>query len=210
MTPTPPHPRPTPTLRHWALVCLGCVWLLGGHSAAASTGSTELLQAMGSVRVGEVIPTFAGFTPDGDTVRSKELLKPRSGAAPTAVVVSFFGTWCAPCKDGLPIINEVMRANPSATAVLIALPPQLNRVPTFLRSIRVDLPVINDTHHRITERLGLSVAKGGFSEGLPRTIVVSQAGVVQAIFGKEGTDFKTVLTQALDRAASQTTEMTHQ
>jgi thiol-disulfide isomerase/thioredoxin len=165
---------------------------------------------MGSVRVGEVMPTFAGFTPDGDTVRSKMLLQPRSGAAPSALVVSFFGTWCAPCRDGLPIINQVIRANPSATAVLIALPPQLNRVPTFLRSIRVDQPVINDTHHRITERLGLSVAKGGFSEGLPRTIVVNQAGVVQAIFGKEGTDFKTVLTKALERAANQTTELAHQ
>jgi thiol-disulfide isomerase/thioredoxin len=159
---------------------------------------------MGTVTVGNALPAFSGWTPNAEMILSRELMRPTKGAPPAALVVSLFAEWCLSCREGLPIINELIRNRPDAAAVLIALPPNLNKVPKFLQDLQVDIPVIKDPYFKISgERFGLSVGNGMLSETLPRTIVVNQSGVVQAIFGTEGDDFKRVLTEALDRAASQ-------
>ena len=171
------------------------ITLLGVPSTALGAGpTTEVLQELGPVKVGEVVPSWAGHTSKGQMVRGPDLIKPKRGEAPKAVVISFFGTWCQPCRTGLRVIQGVMDENPGYKAILIAKPPQLNKVPSFLKGLGVSQLVVNDTHEKIAGRLGVGAA-------VPRTIVVGPDGIVHGIFGEEGGDFKEVLEASLEKAA---------
>jgi thiol-disulfide isomerase/thioredoxin len=168
--------------------------LLGTPTPVNAAGpTTQTLQALGPVKVGEVLPSWAGHTANGRMVRGPDLIKPKRGEAPRAVVISFFGTWCQPCRIGLRVIQSVMDENPGYKAILVAKPPQLNKVKPFLKGLGVRQLVVNDTHEKISARLGVGQA-------VPRTIVVGPDGVVRAIFAEEGGDFKSVLESALSEA----------
>ena len=156
---------------------------------------TETFREMGPCKVGEQMPTWAGHTAKGQTVRSQDLIRPRRGDVPQALVISFFGTYCAPCKIGLPIIQKVMDENPTYKTVLIAKPPKLNLVTPFLKNLGVRQLVVEDEHEKIAGRLGVG-------KKVPRTIVVGRDGVVRAIFGIEGVNFKQQLEAALQEAES--------
>ncbi len=163
------------------------------YAAGGKVKTTQSYQEMGPVKVGEKMPSWAGFTDKNVMVRSNDLLHPRRSPAPKALVISFFGTYCIPCRVGLPIIQKVMDENPSYKTILIAKPPFKQSVSVWLRGIRVNQQWLPDPHEKIAGRLGVKKA-------IPRTIVVGPDGVVRAIFGIEGPDFKQLLTAALIEA----------
>jgi peroxiredoxin len=166
--------------------------LLGSatSTAAAAGPTTQSLQTLGPVEVGKQLPSWAGHTASGQMVRSSDILQPRRGEAPDALVISFFGTWCEPCRTGLRVIQSVMDEHQGYKTVLIAKPPDLQKVRSFLKGLGVNQQVIPDEHQAISKRLGVG-------DAVPRTIVVGSDGVVRAIFGEEGGDFKQVLIKAL-------------
>ncbi len=172
------------------------VGLDGGSGASGGGGVvtggllTHVIDEMGPVKVGEKMPSWAGFTDKNVMVRSNDLLHPRRSPEPSALVIYFFGTYCKPCKVGLPILQRVMVENPQAKAVLIAKPPQLSTVHPFLKSLRVNQQWLPDPHEKIAGRLGVKIA-------IPRTIVVGHDGVVRAIFGIEGSDYAALLRDAV-------------
>lgn len=168
--------------------------LLGMPSPAHAAGkATVTLQELGPLKVGELIPSWAGHTASGQMVRGHDLIKPRRGEAPKAIVITFFGTWCQPCRIGLRVIQGVMDDNPGYKAILIAKPPDLNKVKPFLKGLGVNQMVVNDTHEKIAAKLGVG-------DAVPRTIVVGPDGIIRAIFAEEGGDFKSVLESALSGA----------
>jgi peroxiredoxin len=164
-------------------------------TAAAAGTTTQSLEMLGPVKVGEQLPSWAGHTPTGQMVRSSDILNPRRGAAPKALVISFFGTWCEPCRVGLRVIQSVMDEHKGYKTVLIAKPPDLQKVRSFLKGLGVNQLVIRDEHQAISKRLGVG-------DAVPRTIVVGPDGVVRAIFAEEGGDFKQVLIKALSEAGA--------
>jgi len=176
-----------------AVVGLGLMGA-GASTADAAGKATKSIEQLGPVKVGEKLPTWAGHSPTGEMVRFSEILKPRRGEPPKAMVISFFGTWCQPCRIGLRTIQKVMNETQGYKTVLIAKPPKLNTVKPFLRSLGVNQLVINDTHEKISVRLGVTAE-------IPRTIVIGADGVVRAIFSEEGGDFEMVLKKALSDAA---------
>jgi thiol-disulfide isomerase/thioredoxin len=151
--------------------------------AAPLTHST-MVQSLGPVVVGQPLPTFAGYTASGDSVRSKEIFKPYKKAQPKAVVISMFTTYCQPCRVGLPIIDALASVdNEVVTAVYIAVGEDKRKVNPFVRSLRLTSMVIPDPHSVISKRLGVSTE-------VPRTFVIDGKGIVVAIFKTEGDDFR--------------------
>ncbi len=86
--------RPTRALGCWrsvgALLLLGSALLLSAACAPAATVA----------RLGGPAPEFALPRLDGSTVRLADF-KGRP------VVINFWATWCAPCREEMPVIQEV-------------------------------------------------------------------------------------------------------
>jgi len=168
-------------------------WL--GLAWAGSGEPTQLMDECGPVRVGEAVPTFAGWDLAGRLVALKDLLPPRAEGK-DVLVISFFATWCAPCREGLPSFAELARTDEATQVLLIAAGEDTARVAPYLRELGIDLVTVPDEFLKISGKFGL----GGEASSLPRSFVVDREGKVRCIIGAEGADLLTVLKQEVQRA----------
>ena len=170
---------------------------LVSQAAYAETGKTETVLEQGPVKVGEPLPTFAGWSVDGEMVRFKDILAPVGQKASEATVVSFFATWCVPCAVGLPKIQRVVdESDGRVQGVLIAVGEDAPIVRPYLKKNQYSMLAIMDPHKVLSGRIL------GASLDIPRTYVIDASGIVRQIYVVEGEDFETHLKQALKEATA--------
>ncbi len=187
--------------------------LMTTPAAAECTASAQVRQ-MGPLKVGETVPTFAGFTMSGQQLTRDDLLKPPGEQPPPeAVVLSFFASWCVPCKVGLPIVQDVVRSSAPEARVhglLISVYERGAIVKETVSKLGLKMMVLEDGFGTVSERLGVvqSRKSGGSSKpegSLPRTVVLDGQGRVQGIFKTEcEADFKDSLSKLVGQAVAAT------
>ena len=124
-----------------------------------------------------------------------KLLNPPKGSPASAVVISFFATWCKNCKEQLPVIERVVAslAGKGVRGVLVDYGEDPELAASFAATQKLRLPIIPDRFTKIAVRLGVD-------QTLPRTFVVSHDGMVRTIFDHEGDDFEKALRTAVESA----------
>ena len=163
------------------------------NSAEASTGETQTVDLLGPVSVGKPMPTFGGHTLAGQYLSFKNVLNQDQ-----TVVVSYFATWCGPCRKGLPVIEKVVNADSNVTAVYIAFGEKsAGKVHHFAEELSLEGTIILDKFETIGVRHG--IAGNGESTKLPRTFVLGADGTVKTIFTVEGDDFEEHLKTAIQQ-----------
>jgi peroxiredoxin len=99
------------------------------------------------------------------------------------VVLNFWATWCAPCKDELPELEQVYRDYKDRGLVVLAVSEDdessFRQVRPYVRrgSPRVGaytFPVALDTEREVARRYRLA--------GLPGTYLIDAAGIVRAVY----------------------------
>jgi len=177
----------------YAMMMVGILLLPAGDAAAGNCVESKMAQEMGPVRVGEPVPSFAGFTMSGQQITRDDLLKPpRQLPPPDAIILSFFTSWCGPCKVGLPIIETVVANSASSANVkglLVAVGERGGKVRKLVDELSLTLPVLEDSFTVVSQRLGVAekVAAGAepVPPKVPRTLVLDGLGVVRGIFLEE-------------------------
>lgn len=164
------------------------VTLLLTQAALAGDGATKVVSEFGPVKVANPMPTFAGYSLDGEFVRSKALTDNGGG-----VVVSFFATWCGPCKVGMPIIEKEVAKSENWKAVFVNVGEEEAKVKATLGKLGLDSTVVMDTHGTIGKRFGVG-------DSLPKTFIVGPSGKVGTIFVEESDDFQPLLEKAIANA----------
>jgi cytochrome c biogenesis protein CcmG, thiol:disulfide interchange protein DsbE len=98
------------------------------------------------------------------------------------VIVSFFASWCSPCKQQLPLLDTASRelaANGKGTALLVNWQDDPRAAREFVASHGLTMPVLTDDQ-------GL-LARDYDVQALPETFVIDPAGRVVAISRERAT-----------------------
>ncbi len=85
------------------------------------------------------------------------------------VVLNFWATWCAPCKDELPTLQTLHDISDSQTVVLtINVREPVARAARYLQSTGMNFPVISDAKGELAKRWGVTV--------YPTTFLIAPSG----------------------------------
>ena len=143
------------------------------------------------VQVGEKAPNIALWDVRGGLFFLSEVTGRRPLRGRHVVVISFFASWCKPCKKELPILLKLARKHAHAKLKVVMVgfregPAKLN---PLLRRLKIprNVPVLADIHGVTAERYGVT--------GLPRLVVIDRNRKVAGVVAKAVPD----LPQRLDR-----------
>jgi thiol-disulfide isomerase/thioredoxin len=116
-------------------------------------------------RIGATAPDFEWTTIDGQTARL-------SSYRGKVVVVNFWATWCAPCREEMPALQRVAASEPNVVVLEVDLMEGGDKARSFLDSLGLDrLQPVLDTDGATTRRYGVL--------SLPSTFFVDKDGVIR-------------------------------
>lgn len=148
-------------MNHWRkwLYVLSLMWLTSGAFAQSTT------------------PTLVD--PDG---KSTSLDQYRG----KVVLLNFWATWCAPCRDEMPELNQLSRQLDLKRAVVVGIAADEQKdVKAFVTRLGIHYPIaIGDTD----EVFAWSVRLGNRSEGLPFSVLLDTKG--KPVWQQEGGGLK--------------------
>ena len=146
-------------LRDLLLLCL-CAVLSGTASAGVKTG--------------ESFPELASFKLEG---KLPDITKAK------VVMVDFWASWCEPCKQSFPVMEDLHQRYSKDGLVIIAVNVDENRadMEAFLKKNAVSFAVLRDANQKLVERTGVAT--------LPTSFLIDQAGKVRFLHnGFRGAD----------------------
>lgn len=90
------------------------------------------------------------------------------------VVVNFFASWCDPCEDEAPLLNQLQRRlGDRGTVVGVAYDDLTEDARAFVRDFAVDFPVVRDVERKLGDAYGVAA--------LPETFVLDPRGRIVAL-----------------------------
>lgn len=155
--------------RFWVrrLLMLAMLVLIG--FALFQTGGTDEGEA---VEAGQTAPDFELTTLDGKSIRLSELRG-------KGVLINFWASWCKPCRDEMPAIQQVYdRYKDKGLEVLaVNIAETEVTVDGFVRHLDLAFPILLDSNREVTRLYGIG--------SIPSSIFVSPDGkVVRKVSGQ--------------------------
>jgi peroxiredoxin len=122
------------------------------------------------VLVGQPAPDFALRSIQGDNVRLSE----HSGEV---VLINFWATWCGPCRQEMPLLDEIYGKYRRAGLVLFSVnidePANVDAAREMAKTLRVSYPVLFDARKDVSRAYQAST--------MPLTVLIDRAGVVRYV-----------------------------
>jgi thiol-disulfide isomerase/thioredoxin len=91
------------------------------------------------------------------------------------VLVDFWASWCAPCRQELPVLQRLYERYRGDGFVIVGVNVDRERANMieFVRRFRLSFPVVHDGAHRVADRYG--------PRTMPSSYLVDRAGVVRYV-----------------------------
>ena len=117
-------------------------------------------------QIGKVAPDFT-VTDDGHSVRLSSYLG-------KVVVLNFWASWCAPCIEEIPSLNQLQRDMPQVVVVGVDMGEEDNAYRQFLADHRIDFLTIRDAQQQSNGLYGTSRP--------PETYIIDRKGRIRRKF----------------------------
>ncbi len=136
--------------------------------------------------VGKPAPDFTATGLDGKPIKFADLKG-------SVVVLDFWASWCGPCVQGLPALDQLARDYQARGVRVLAINQQedVDKVRGFINSKGLTLPVALDDG---------SIAEKYRVKGIPQTVVIGKDGKVRNILVGFGPGSEEKLRAAIDAA----------
>jgi peroxiredoxin len=137
-------------------------WLLGFALAATVAHSAQL-------KVGDMVPDDLGRDASGNRVHLSDYRG-------KLVIVSFWASWCGPCRKELPVLATIQKKGTRDKIAIFAVNWQESA--DQFRQIRrafkdIDLTLVSDASGRFGRQYGVS--------GIPHMVVIGRDGRIAAV-----------------------------
>jgi thiol-disulfide isomerase/thioredoxin len=95
--------------------------------------------------------------------------------ADAPVLINFWASWCGPCRQEMPILDQLYRSYQAAGFTLIGVnvEPNATDAQKFLKDTPVSFPVLFDPNSTVSQLYQVS--------GMPSTVIVDREGKVRYI-----------------------------
>lgn len=133
--------------------------------------------------IGDPAPTFFLRSLDGETFflsrqvgakASPETLKP--------LVLSFFATWCVPCKAEIPVLHRIQEEHPEVRFYLVNVEEEADLVKQYVTANGVRLPILMDMYSVVAKKYGIVNSEN--IAVLPQLVLIDAAG--NLVYAHEG------------------------
>jgi peroxiredoxin len=123
-----------------------------------------------STNIGGAAPDFVLESPDGVRVRFSDLRG-------TPVLVNFWASWCAPCREEMPdIVRAHDESNGSFAVLAVNLQENAGQVREFAGDFGMTFPIVIDRNGQVADAWRI----GGPVEGIPASYFIDAEGIVRA------------------------------
>ena len=142
--------------------------------------ATESLQTSGQTVVGEDAPWLSGWTLVDEVFNTQKVFNDESI---NRVALVFWASWCAPCKKGIKELNKHSAEfnEHGIKVVLVNSAESEEAVREYCGENGQLFTVVLDPYSKNRETY--------MPSPLPKTVLIGRDGKVEAIFGKEDTDY---------------------
>ncbi len=136
--------------------------LLGVCLAAAPAARAEL-------KAGDPFPALAGYHLEGPMPAS---------LAGKVVLVDFWASWCGPCGESFPAMDELQKKYGPQGLVILAVNEDDNKsdMDAFLKSHAVSFTVVRDAKQSLVEVAGIGTMPGSFVLGRDGKVAFAHNG----------------------------------
>lgn len=125
---------------------------------------------------GDEAPTFFLRDASGGEFFLSSHVGKSTAATSRGVIINFFASYCAPCREELPVLNMLAPEFEKAglKVVIVGYKEDFDRILPMLSELKVDRPtVLSDKYGKIGEKYGVRF--------LPATFIVGRDGVVRDV-----------------------------
>lgn len=145
--------------------------------ASCSDATDEVAPGLGATDTGpssnEIAPIFAVDTADGGQFSLSEHLAEDG----RPVFLNLWASWCFPCREEMPAIDEASRLHPEVAFIGVAVQDSRSDAEDFVEEIGVSYTIGFDDEDAVDD--------GYAPLGLPASYIISSDGVIlERIFGK--------------------------
>ena len=109
----------------------------------------------GGLKAGEAFPDLAGFKLEG---KLPEAIKGK------VVLVDFWASWCEPCKQSFPAMEDLHHRYGDRGLLIIAINVDENRpdMEAFLKKNNATFVVLRDPNQKLVEKTGIATMPSSF------------------------------------------------
>ncbi|MCY3883761.1 MAG: TlpA disulfide reductase family protein [Gammaproteobacteria bacterium] len=134
------------------------VWGLGGFGMGGSIGAPS------KFNIGDAIPDFSGTRLSGEVISLAEFRDEQ------VVVLDFWATWCQPCVQGMPTLQELHEelGELGVQVLAINVGEDIDTVREFIETEGYSFPVVLDQDSQTKSEFGV--------QGIPQLFVVGKDG----------------------------------
>lgn len=159
----------TPSLKILMLSALAATMAHAQEAADPAPATHDIIQA------GETAPTFFLRLSTGKSFFMTKMVGPRA-KEPKPIVLSYFATWCIPCKKEIPQLEILQKKYPGVGIYLVDVnePPDL--VAAYIDEYEIGLKVLLDRYGKVATKYGVVNEQG--VGNLPTLFIIDEDGTI--------------------------------